>query len=107
MSSLLVSLSKVSNRLQYSSLNLLRSYLLFFNFLTPTSVELVTAPLTGDIIETKRVTKIDSREVDYTNGSVLREQELDRDSNQLFYLIQEGIGNVERTEFLSKFEMFV
>lgn len=44
---------------------------------------------TGDIIRISRDTDICDRFVDYTNNSILDESELDKDSNQLFFLIQE------------------
>jgi len=65
-----------------------------------TEVVLDIEPNVGDIVEVLRTTKSDSRLVDYVNGSILREEILDLDSNQLFYLAQEAIGNTERSLFL-------
>jgi len=52
---------------------------------------LTPAPVTNDAILIKRKTPATSRLVDYQNGSVLKEENLDLDSNQLFYLQQEAI----------------
>jgi len=55
-----------------------------------TTIVLSTAPASGTSnVVIRRDSKIDSRAVDYTEGSVLTETNLDRDSKQAFFLIQE------------------
>ena len=61
---------------------------------TPSTVQfLINAPGDGDLVKIYRETAIDQREVDYQNGAVLTEEELDRDSLQAFYLLQETVEN--------------
>ena len=48
-----------------------------------------TAPTSGAIITIKRVTPSDARLVDFTDGSVLTEADLDQSADQNFYLSQE------------------
>ena len=49
-----------------------------------------TAPGTGVAILIKRVTPTDARLVDFTDGSVLTEQDLDQSADQNFYIAQES-----------------
>ena len=67
-----------------------------YSFLNSNTIKLSNAPEEGVVIEVYRQTKSDNRLVDYQNGSILNESELDKDSNQLFYLIQENKGYADR-----------
>jgi hypothetical protein len=60
-----------------------------FNQLTTTSIELVNEPITNDVIIIERQTYDTNRVVDFTNGNVLSEKDLDKDSNQQFWLYEE------------------
>lgn len=64
-----------------------------FSFLTPTSIELDVEPNIGDIVEVLRLTYDNNRLVNFTNNSILKEQDLDKNSDQLFYLIEELKNN--------------
>jgi len=48
-------------------------------------------PNTGDKIRIKRASSQSTRQVDYTDGSMLKAQTLDDDANQLFYMAQEAL----------------
>ena len=61
-----------------------------FSWLTSSTIQLDSAPAAGTVIFIKRKTARDSRLVDYTGGSVLSEEDLDTDSKQAFYLVQEA-----------------
>jgi len=49
-----------------------------------------SAPTAGTIIRVRRISDATERVVDYVDGSRLSETDLDSDSKQAFYLIQEG-----------------
>lgn len=57
------------------------------------TIQFKTAPLDGDGIVFRRVTPGDSRLVDFQNGAVLTEAELDLAFNQVFHLSQESKEN--------------
>jgi hypothetical protein len=81
----------------------LNGVLVEYNFLdeNKTYLEIVNTELNiGDIILINRITNSETRIVDYNNGSILSERDLDLDSNQLFYLIQETKGNIEENDYL-------
>jgi len=60
-----------------------------FKFVTDSTIEL-TAPLDdGQIVTIKRITPRANRLVDYNDASILTETDLDLDSNQLLYIVQE------------------
>ena len=60
-----------------------------------------TAPTSGAIITIKRVTPSDARLVDFTDGSVLTEADLDQSADQNFFLSQEtkddGLSTIQLT----------
>ena len=49
-----------------------------------------SAPGSGVVITIKRVTPTDARLVDFTDGSVLTEADLDQSADQNFYIAQES-----------------
>lgn len=53
------------------------------------------APANGTSVVIQRETKDDARYVTYTDNSIIDEDVLNRDSDQLFYLIQENIDGLE------------
>ena len=69
--------------------------------ITGNNVVFTTAPANGTTIRVKRETPINARLVDFQNGSRLGETDLDTDSLQTFYLLQEHsddqeiLGNVD------------
>jgi len=58
-------------------------------FPTTSSVTLASTPTSGAIVLIKRVTPIDSRLVDFQDGSVLSATDLDKSADQNFYAAQE------------------
>jgi len=61
-----------------------------YSFLNASTIQFTSAPLESEIITIKRESGRDARLVDYQTGSILKEEELDKDSTQLFYLMQEA-----------------
>lgn len=57
--------------------------------ITGNNVVFSSAPSSGSTVRIRRITEGYNRLVDYTNGSRLDETDLDTDSQQAFYLIQE------------------
>lgn len=64
-----------------------------YTFLTDSSIQIHSTPAQDDVIDIERFTEIDTRLVDYQQGAILTEQEMDLDSTQAFYLIQENQEN--------------
>lgn len=65
-----------------------------FTWLSDTQIRLDVAPSNAVVVKVKRSTPNDARLVDFSNGSVLNaDTDLDVDSNQLFFIAQEGIDN--------------
>lgn len=60
-----------------------------------TDVTFVTGRTAGEIITLARETQNTSRYVDYTNNAFVEADDLDLDSNQLFFLIQENIDGLD------------
>ena len=58
-------------------------------FPTTSSVTLASTPTSGAIVLIKRVTPIDSRLVDFQDGSVLSATDLDKSADQNFFVSQE------------------
>lgn len=64
-----------------------------YQFTSPGSIQTTIVPVVDTLIEIKRETEIDTRLVNYQNGAILTEQDMDLDSEQAFYLIQENNEN--------------
>ena len=60
-------------------------------FDTPSLVRFSTAPANGALIDIRRSTPNESRLVDFQDGSTLTEADLDLNSVQVFYIVQEAI----------------
>jgi len=65
-----------------------------------TTITFTTAPLNLTSIEIRRTTSQAARLVDYADGSVLKENDLDTDSFQGFYMGQEAIDDANDRIFL-------
>jgi hypothetical protein len=61
-----------------------------FTFISANTIELNTAPGQGSVVEIRRETTKAERLVDFTDGSVLTERDLDLANAQAFYLTQEA-----------------
>lgn len=57
--------------------------------ISSSTLSFTTAPSSGATIRIERQTPIDERLVDFTDGSVLTESDLDKSANQNFYVAQE------------------
>ena len=65
-----------------------------------------SAPANSAVITIKRVTPTDARLVDFTDGSVLTEADLDQSADQNFFLSQETKDNVQSTIQLTNADVF-
>jgi hypothetical protein len=61
-----------------------------YTFASASTIEFRTAPTNGALIVVRRISEQDSRLVDFVNGAVLTEADLDLSATQLFYMIQEN-----------------
>jgi hypothetical protein len=61
-----------------------------FSWPTTATVEADVAPGNGTVVIVVRTTDRETREVDFTSASLLDEETLDKDSNQIFFLAQEA-----------------
>lgn len=61
-----------------------------FTFTGTSSIQFSVAPLEGELITIRRLTSLDARLVNFTNGSILDESTQNTDSKQAFYLVQEA-----------------
>ena len=58
-----------------------------------------SAPANAVAILIKRITPTDARLVDFQDGSVLTESDLDKSADQNFYVVQEQSDNRDRTGY--------
>lgn len=65
-----------------------------YEYLTPSSIRLTEAPILDAIVKIQRKTPTDERVVDYKDGSTLGETELDRQADQLLYMMQESVDSI-------------
>lgn len=75
--------------------------LVSFTWQTDGTIKLDTAPGSGATVRVFRSTPMDDRFVDFINGAGLHEEDLDLDSDQIFYIMQEieeTRASVEQTE---------
>lgn len=68
-----------------------------FSFLNSSTVQMTSAPASGAILEIRRVTPKDNPIVNFTDGSVLLERDLDLLATFDLYLAQETKDNLEGT----------
>jgi hypothetical protein len=66
-----------------------------FTFINDSRVQTSTTPSNGAIVKIDRDTPTDARLVDFQDGSVLTETDLDKSANQNFYIAQETTDEVE------------
>jgi hypothetical protein len=77
---------------------ILKTVNLHYSFSSSSVIHFASAPLDGEIITIKRDSSMDTRLVDYTTGTILKDETLDLDSNQLFYLMQEAADKLAVAE---------
>lgn len=68
-----------------------------FTFLNSSTITMLSTPATGSIIEIRRVTPIDTPVVNFADGSVLLERDLDLLALYNLYTSQESSDNVSET----------
>lgn len=68
-----------------------------FTWVTEATISLNTTPPAGSIVTIQRITPKDSRNVDFQNGSALNPDNLDLDSNQLLYIMQENSDKADES----------
>ena len=61
-----------------------------FSWINDSTLQLTSAAASGHIVDVRRVTPSNTRLVNFTNGSSLGEKELDLNSDQVLYIIQEA-----------------
>ena len=66
-----------------------------FTFSTASQVETSSTPADGSTVLVQRETP-KTREVNFENASMLKESELDKDSNQMMYIVQESADEMQR-----------
>jgi len=68
-----------------------------FTFTSSNTIQLSTAPANGSIVRIQRSTKLEERAVDFINGSVLSEEDLDKAFIQVFNAAQEAVDKTAET----------
>lgn len=61
-----------------------------YTFSSPSAIQFLTPPTSGATITIRRISEQNTRIVDFVNGAVLTESDLDLSATQLFYMIQEN-----------------
>ena len=70
-----------------------------FTFASSSTITLSTAPANGVIVRIARTTVITSRAVDFSNGAILTESDLDNSNIQVFQAAQEAIDTAAASIF--------
>ena len=70
-----------------------------FTFASASTISLSTAPANGVIVRIARTTVITSRAVDFSNGAILTESDLDNSNIQVFQAAQEAIDTAAASIF--------
>lgn len=65
-----------------------------FSFLDTNTVRLTAAPAAGSVVKVQRDTPRDRRLVDFVDGSVLKESDLDLANTQIIHVVQEAYDNL-------------
>ena len=74
--------------------------------ISSSTLTFTSAPANSAVITIKRVTPTDARLVDFTDGSVLTEADLDQSADQNFFISQETKDNVQSTIQLTNADVF-
>lgn len=75
--------------------NVLKEVGVDYVWLTDASIQTTAAVPSGVVVDIRRNTPKDSRLIDFQDGSILREYALDRNSDQIFHVVQEAADVVE------------
>lgn len=68
-----------------------------FSFTSTSTISLDVAPANGSIVRIQRTTDLEERAVDFINGSVLSEEDLDKAFIQVFNAAQEAVDKTTET----------
>lgn len=74
-----------------------------YTWLTTSTIQFLTAPAAAKTIFLLRNTPKQDRLVNYQDAAVLREADLDLDSDQSFYIVQEALDAAENTQAIETF----
>ena len=66
-----------------------------FTFINDTRIQTTSMPSNGQIVKIDRDTPTNARLVDFQDGSVLTESDLDKSANQNFFIAQETVDEVD------------
>lgn len=65
-----------------------------FTFITTTRIQTSSTPTNGQVVKIERQTPTSARLVDFQDGSVLTETDLDKSANQNFFIVQENVDDI-------------
>ena len=65
-----------------------------FTFVNTSRIQTSTTPSNGAIVKIERQTPTNARLVDFQDGSVLTETDLDKSANQNFFIVQENVDDI-------------
>ena len=65
-----------------------------FTFVTTTRIQTSSTPTNGQVVKIERQTPTSARLVDFQDGSVLTETDLDKSANQNFFIVQENVDDI-------------
>ena len=65
-----------------------------FTFVTTTRIQTSSTPTNGQVVKIERQTPTNARLVDFQDGSVLTETDLDKSANQNFFIVQENVDDI-------------
>ncbi len=68
-----------------------------YTFTSSNTLQLATAPANGSVVRIQRTTDLEERAVDFINGSVLSEEDLDKAFIQVFNAAQEAVDKTSET----------
>ena len=74
-----------------------------YTWLTTSTLQFITAPALGKTVFLLRNTPKEARLVNYQDAAILREADLDLDSDQSFYIVQEALDAAENTQAIETF----
>jgi len=70
-----------------------------FTFTSSSTISLTSTPTNGQVVRVARTTSLTNRAVDFSNGAILTENDLDKSAEQLFFASQEAIDTAGESLF--------
>ena len=65
-----------------------------FTFVNTSRIQTSSTPTNGQVVKIERQTPTSTRLVDFQDGSVLTETDLDKSANQNFFIVQENVDDI-------------